>query len=146
MSYPQVVFVNMNAEAPWLWCAQATLQFENPRRPMSEQPMLQIQENENAIVAKIQCSEFDHDTTARLRAEMDSVIAPTSTLPVVLDLSNVTFMPSMTLGALIEVANKCKSQKRRLVMIGITPSVQDVFNISGLSNFFEARDSVEDVL
>ncbi len=113
---------------------------------MSEQSMLQIQENENAIVAKIQCSEFDHDTTARLRTEMDSVIAPTSTLPVVLDLSTVTFMPSMTLGALIEVANKCKSQQRRLVLIGITPSVQDVFKISGLSNFFEARDSVEDVL
>ena len=113
---------------------------------MSEQSILQIQENENAVVATIQCSEFDHDTTARFRAEIDGVVAPTSTLPVLLDLSNVTFMPSMTLGALIEFANRCKSEQRRLVLVGVTPSVQGVFKISGLSNFFEIRDCLEDVV
>ena len=113
---------------------------------MSEQPVLQIQENENAVVATIQCSEFDHDTTVRLRAEIDGVVAPTSTLPVVLDLSNVTFMPSMTLGALIELANRCKSQQRRLVLVGVTPTIQDVFKLCKLSNFFEIRECVEDVV
>ncbi len=113
---------------------------------MSEQSVLQIQENENAVLATIQCSEFDHDTTVRLRAEIDGVVAQTSTLPVVLDLSNVTFMPSMTLGALIELANRCKSQQRRLVLVGVTPTVQDVFNLCKLSNFFEIRDCVEDVV
>ena len=113
---------------------------------MSEQSILQIQENENAVVATIQCSEFDHDTTARLRAEIDGVVAPTSTLPVLLDLSNVTFMPSMTLGALIEFANRCKSEQRRLVLVGMTPSVQGVFKVSALGNFFEIRDCVEDVV
>ena len=48
---------------------------------MSEQSVLQIQENENAVVVTIQCSEFDHDTTAQLRAEIDVIVAPTSTLP-----------------------------------------------------------------
>ncbi len=113
---------------------------------MSEQSILQIQENENAVLAKIQCSEFDHDTTVRFRAEIDGVVAPTSTLPVVLDLSNVTFMPSMALGALIELANRCKSQQRRLVLVGVTPTVQDVFNLCKLSTFFEIRDCVEDVV
>ena len=112
---------------------------------MSEQSILQIQENENAVVATIQCAEFDHDTTTRLRAEIDGFVAPTSTLPVVLDLSHVTFMPSMALGALIEIANRCTSQQRRLVLIGLTPSVEDVFKLSALSNFFEIRDCVEDV-
>jgi len=113
---------------------------------MSEQSVLQIQENENAVVATIQCSELDHDTTAQLRAEIDGVVAPTSTLPVLLDLSNVTFMPSMTIGALIEIANRCKGQQRRLVLVGVTASVKDVFRISALSNFFEIRDCVEDVV
>ncbi len=113
---------------------------------MSEQSILQIQENENAVVATIQCSEFDHDTTVRLRAEIDGVVAPTSTLPVVLDLSNVTFMPSMTVGALIELANRCKSQQRRLILVGVTPTVQDVFELCKLNNFFEIRDCVEDVV
>ena len=112
---------------------------------MSEQSILQIQENENAVVATIQCSEFDHDTTVRLRAEIDGVVAPTSTLPVVLDLSNVTFMPSMTLGALIELANRCKSQQRRLVLVGVTPTIQDVFKLCKLSSFFEIRECAEDV-
>ncbi len=113
---------------------------------MSEQSILQIQENENAVVATIQCSEFDHDTTVRFRAEIDGVVAPTSTLPVVLDLSNVTFMPSMTLGALIELANRCKSQQRRLVLVGVIPTVQDVFNLCKLNSFFEIRECVEDVV
>ncbi len=112
---------------------------------MSEQSILQIQENENAVVATIQCSEFDHDATVRFRAEIDGVVAPTSTLPVVLDVSNVTFMPSMTLGALIELANRCKSQQRRLVLVGVTPTVQDVFNLCKLSSFFEIRECAEDV-
>ncbi len=111
---------------------------------MSEQSILQIQENENAVVVTIQCSEFDHDTTVRFRAEIDGVVAPTSTLPVLLDLSNVTFMPSMTLGAMIELANRCKSQQRRLVLVGVTPTVQDVFKLSRLGSFFEIRDCVED--
>ncbi len=113
---------------------------------MSEQSILQIQENENAVVVTIQCSEFDHDTTALLRAEIDGVVAPTSTLPILLDLSNVTFMPSITIGALIELANRCKSQQRRLVLIGVTPTVQDVFELCKLNNFFEFRDCVEDVV
>ncbi len=111
---------------------------------MSEQSLLQVQVNENAIVVAIRCSEFDHDTTVRLRAEIDGVVAPTSTLPVVLDLSNVTFMPSVTLGALVELANRCKSQERRLVLVGVTPTVQDVFKLFRLSNFFEFRECVED--
>ncbi len=113
---------------------------------MSEPPVLQIQENENAIVATIQCSEFDHDTTTRLRAEFDGIVAPTSTLPVVLDLSNVTFMPSMALGALIELANRCKSQQRRLILVGLTATVQEVLTMSALGSFFETRDCVEDVV
>jgi len=113
---------------------------------MSEQSILQIQENEHAVVATIQCSEFDHDTTVRFRAEIDGVVAPTSTLPVVLDLSNVTFLPSMTLGALIELANRCKSQQRRLVLVGVIPTVQDVFNLCKLNSFFEIRECVEDVV
>ncbi len=113
---------------------------------MSEQSILQIQENENAVVATIQCSEFDHDTTVQLCAEIDGVVGPTSTLPVVLDLSNVTFMPSMTIGALVEVANQCKSQQRRLVLVGVTPTVQDVFKVCRLTNFFEIHDCVEDVV
>ncbi len=112
---------------------------------MSEQSILQIQENDNAVVVTIQCSEFDHDTTSRLRAEIDGVVAPTSTLPVLLDLSNVTFMPSMTIGALIEIAHRCKSQQRRLVLVGVTPTVQDIFKLCKLSTFFEIRDCVEDV-
>ncbi len=113
---------------------------------MSEQSLLQVQVNENAIVVAIRCSEFDHDTTAQLRAEIDGVVGATSTLPVVIDLSNVTFMPSMTLGALIELSNRCKSQKRRLVLVGVTPTVQDVFKLCKLTSFFEIRDRVEDVV
>ncbi len=113
---------------------------------MAEQSVLQIQENENAVVATIQCSEFDHDTTSQLRAEIDGVVAPTSTLPVLLDLSNVTFMPSMTLGVLIEIANRCKSQQRRLILVGVTPTVQDVFKLCNLGSFFEIHDCVEDVV
>ncbi len=113
---------------------------------MSEQSVLQIQENENAVVATIQCSEFDHDTTAQLRAEIDGVIAPTSSLPILLDLSNVTFMPSMTLGVLIEISNRCKSQQRRLILVGVTPTVQDVIKLCNLGSFFEIRDCVEDVV
>ena len=113
---------------------------------MSEQSVLQIQENENAVVATIQCSEFDHDTTAQLRAEIDGVIAPTSSLPILLDLSNVTFMPSMTLGVLIEISNRCKSQQRRLILVGVIPTVQNVFKICKLGSFFEVRDCVEDVV
>ncbi len=82
----------------------------------------------------------------RLRAEIDGVVAPTSTLPILVDLSNVTFMPSMTLGALIELSTRCKRQQRRLVLVGVTPTVQDVFNLCKLSSFFEIHDCVEDVV
>ena len=52
----------------------------------------------------------------------------------------------MTLGALIELANRCKSQQRRLVLVGVIPTVQDVFNLCKLNSFFEIRECVEDVV
>ena len=42
--------------------------------------------------------------------------------------------------------NEGKSQQRRLVLVGVTPSVQDVFKISKLTNFFVIHDCVEDVV
>ncbi len=113
---------------------------------MSDASILHVQETDRAVVAAIQCKVFDHDSTEQLRAGGKALANRSPQLPVVLDMGQVEFMASMTLGVLIGLANRMKADDRRLVLCGISPQLRKVFKTSAIESLFEIRETVDSAL
>ena len=80
--------------------------------------------------------EFDISTASSLRhALYDDVGSEV----VVGDLSEVTFMDSSGLRALLDVRAKLESDGRRLVLEGVPDQVRRLFEVAGISELFETR-------
>ncbi len=108
---------------------------------MASQPVIRVMQNPKAVIAEVQAAEFDHDLTLQLKAEVWSLARASSGLPVVLDLSNVTFVASLTLGTLIDLANGFKQQNQRLVLVGLRPKIRETMRISAIQDLFEIHDT-----
>jgi anti-anti-sigma factor len=114
---------------------------------MSDAPILEYQPRGHAVVATVNCTEFDHERTKQLKYELDTAVPKTGgAWPMVLDLSQVRFMPSAALGAMIELANRMKADDRRLVLVGVKDPIRKLMEVSGLIGFFELSGSVDDAL
>ncbi len=69
-----------------------------------------------------------------------------STAPrVVLDMSNVAFLDSSGLGAVVAVL-KALAPDRKLELSGLTPTVQKVFRLTRMDSIFTIHDAVPDGL
>jgi anti-anti-sigma factor len=65
---------------------------------------------------------------------------------IVLDLSKVMLLPSMALGLLVQMSNKCKAREQRLKLAGVPAPVRQVFTITRLDRVFQFADSVDAAL
>ena len=110
------------------------------------QQVVNVVPNEKAVVAVVQCREFDHAKTEQLKDQMATIAADSPGQPVLLDLSKVEFMASATLGALVQLKNALSSDGRRMVLVGVAPEILKVMEFSALHNLFEIHDTVESAL
>jgi anti-anti-sigma factor len=98
--------------------------------------ILQLRETDEAVIAKPKVIKFDLPESDRLREELAALTADGDELPLLIDLSVVEFIPSATLGVLVEVANRCRQAGRPLALIRLAPKVRDVFRICSLDSVF----------
>jgi anti-sigma B factor antagonist len=60
--------------------------------------------------------------------------------PIVLDLTNVNYMDSSGLGALVSVYLSAKRQHCRLKLVNVGPRLQQLFRLTKLASVFEGHD------
>jgi anti-anti-sigma factor len=106
-----------------------------------------------AIVARAHVKMMDDDALKTLMRLVDNACTGTgggggagSVQLVVIDLSKVTIVPSMALGLLVQMSNKCKAREQRLKLAGVPPQVRQVFSITRLDRVFQFADSVDAAL
>ena len=80
--------------------------------------------------------EFDISTASSLR---HALYNDTPAGEVIGDLSQVTFMDSSGLRALLEVRSKLEADGRRLVLEGLPDQVRRLFEVAGITDLFEIR-------
>jgi anti-anti-sigma factor len=107
------------------------------------QHALRFQFHERCILAQVVCARFDLETTTRFKEEASEAMARVASIPFVLDMSQVEFIPSLTLGALVELRNRLERDGRRLVLIGLRREVRHILEVTSLTNLFEIRDTAE---
>lgn len=113
---------------------------------MSQESVVKIQNDPRATIATILCSDFDYHGTNQFKAELAGATSGDSKLPLILDLSNVGFMPSVTLGALIELRNRFARDQRTLTLVGIQPAIAKLMQSSGILALFSVRNNLDEAI
>jgi len=113
---------------------------------MDQSRILSISPCRGLVLAVVQCHEFCHDSTARLKKELACLVEQESLLPVVLDLSNVQFLASMTLGVLVEANRNFDRANKRFFVVGLSQKLCDIMYSCAILNLFSVCDTIDAVM
>lgn len=113
---------------------------------MSEPQAVSIQPHAEAVWAIIHPHTLDEAAIQQMQAEVTAAAARQANLPVILDMSNVHFVPSTGLGALVGLMRSLKKESRRFVLVGLQPEVRSVLAVTHLDKLLEIYPRFEDAL
>jgi anti-sigma B factor antagonist len=113
---------------------------------MSDEQIVSIDPHEEIVVAVVQPSRLDEELTVKMQAEILAAAEQKRHLPVAVDLSNVQFFPSTSLGAIVSMLGKLKNHGQKLILVALQPPVRDALILTRLDKLFEIYDSLDDVL
>lgn len=85
--------------------------------------------------------ELDHHAAEELRSKVTEAIDKNKILHIVLNLEKLTFMDSSGLGVILGRYKQIKMKHGEMVVCAITPSVQRLFEMSGLFKIIRLEDS-----
>ncbi len=113
---------------------------------MPDTPAVSIEPHAEVVWAKVQRSDLDDAALTQLQVDVSAAAAQQPKLPVLLDLSQVRFIPSLGLGTLVMLMRNLKKNNQRLLLVGVQSDVRTVFAITRLDKLFEMHASVEAAL
>ncbi len=103
-----------------------------------------IESRNHAVIARAQVKMMDDESLKTLtRLSEEAAAANPDTSLVIVDLSRVSILPSLALGLLVQMANKCKAREQKLKLVGVQPAVRKVFAITRLDRVFQFADTVD---
>ena len=109
---------------------------------MPDTPAIAVEQQSDAIIVRIQVKDLDEVHIAAVKSELEPVTAKSTGLPIILDMSNVKFVPSLTLGVLVKLASEFKGRGQRLVLVSMQPMVRQVFALTRLDKIFEIAPDI----
>jgi anti-anti-sigma factor len=112
---------------------------------MSQVNPIQITVSDKMILAVLQCTQLDEEHIQDMQTKVTAAAAQAKHLPVVLDMSQVTFVPSLSLGALVTLLKICKQNNQRFMLTGLQAVVRQVMTACRLDRLFEIYDTLNDV-
>ena len=113
---------------------------------MPETPAVSIQPHAEVICVVMHRSEMKDATLDELQRDLSSAAAERPNLPVVLDLTQVKYVPSMALGTLVMLMRHLQKNKQRFLLVGLQPEVRTVLAITRLDKLFEIHPNLEAAL
>lgn len=106
---------------------------------------LKFQVIKNCLVVHL-VGELDHHSAEEVRTKIDDRIIAEGTNKVIMDFSQVTFMDSSGIGAVIGRYKKISEMNGIICVSGIRNSVKRVFELSGMFKIIKAYEDVNDAL
>jgi anti-anti-sigma factor len=103
-----------------------------------------IEKRSNTLVVRLQGKLLAEADYGHLRQLIDQSGDPgLGVTVVVLDLSRLQLLPSLGLGALVRIRNKCESRQQKLKLAAVPASIGEVLSVTKLNRLFEITESVE---
>lgn len=95
------------------------------------------------LFAKVEATRIDAAAAIQFKEIMREITGKSGAPHVVLDLSNVEFVDSSGLGAIVAVM-KLLGATKRLDLAGLTPTVEKVFRLTRMDTIFTIHRAVDD--
>jgi anti-anti-sigma factor len=114
--------------------------------PASTPAVVVIEKNADAIIARVHVKMLDDKELKLLGQQIDQAAGAAGVAVVVIDLSHVQILPSLGLGALVQISNKCKARNQSLKLAGAQAGIRKVFAITRLDRVLDLVDSVDAAL
>ena len=98
--------------------------------------MLAYEKKRNALIVRLS-GELDHDAAARIRRELDALVADTGAKRLIFDLNGLEFMDSSGIGLII---GRYKLMARRggsVAVFGSDARIDRIFEMAGLYQLVE---------
>ena len=105
-----------------------------------------VEQHPGVIVVRIQADRLDETNLTAVRSEVSAAGLESPHLPVALNMSNIVFMPSLSLGGLVQLAQIFKGRGQRLVLANLQPPVRQTITITRLDRLFEIQDDLSMLL
>lgn len=106
----------------------------------------EIRPHAQALHIGVKKRALDEAATKRLIDDVLGAAAQTPHLPIVLDMGNVTFAPSVALGGLVQLTKSLKLDGRRLALVHVNQNVLGSIKVTNLHELLQIQDSLEQVL
>ncbi len=113
---------------------------------MSEPQAIAIQPHAQVVWAVIQRSRLDDAAIEQMQRQVTAAAAQQPSQPVVLDMSQVDFVPSLALGALVSLMRRLKQDGHRFLLVGVHPEVRTILAITRLDKLFEIYPTCAEAL
>ena len=109
----------------------------------SDENSISIEVTAGALVARPEIKLLDELSLKNLvRAIDDACREHAGVQLVILDLSSVQILPSLGLGLLVQIQNKCKARQQAVKLAGVQPQIRQVLAITRLDRIFQFAESV----
>jgi anti-anti-sigma factor len=104
---------------------------------MPEMPVVSIEPQSDVVYAVVHRSALDDATSGDVQREVLSAATQHAMLPMLLDLTEVKYVPSLGLGTLVMLNRKLKDNKQHFALVGVQPEVRNVLSLTRLDQLFE---------
>jgi anti-anti-sigma factor len=117
---------------------------------MSDAPVADpvvIETTDTAVIARVNLKLFDEQNLKRMDELIDKAACGRPGVDtIVLDLSHVQLLPSLGMGALIQLANKYKERRQQVKLAAVQPQVRTAMKITRLDRILVMEETVEAAL
>ncbi|HNX74504.1 MAG TPA: STAS domain-containing protein [Candidatus Rifleibacterium sp.] len=106
---------------------------------------IDIRPKSNNITLVVLRGEIGAETVNQFKDKIDAIINE-GRKRLILDFQEVTYLNPIGLGVIAATLKKVKKDKGNLKLINLTPSVQELFEMTRLTKVFEIFDSEESAI
>jgi anti-anti-sigma factor len=105
-------------------------------------PVTSIEHLPTAVVIHVLAKQLGSHETDVLSSDIAEARVNTPTLPFIVDMANVNYAGSMTLGALIGLNREFRKAGQRLIFVGVTGNIHHMFTASYVIKLVELMTDV----
>jgi anti-sigma B factor antagonist len=112
----------------------------------ADKPATSMDVKEDLVIVQVLVPDLDENHTRQLHSDLTTAALASPSLPFVLDMTKVKFLPSLTLGAMVRLATEFRARKQRLLLAALQPTIRQVITITRLDRVFEIIDTVDNAV
>jgi anti-sigma B factor antagonist len=113
---------------------------------MPDYNVITVEPHAQVLLIVVQASRLDPAAAAELEDEASRAAIDTPNLPFVLDISKVSFAPSVAIGVLVNLFKGFKLSNRKAFLVGPTPPIRGVLSVTRVDELIAIRPTLDAVL